>query len=35
MFDFDPGKSKLNEDKHGIDFETAKKLWNDPIEIGT
>ena len=29
-FEFDPTKSKSNKDKHGIDFEEAKALWEDP-----
>ena len=29
-FEFDPSKSASNEKKHGIDFEAAKALWNDP-----
>ena len=29
-FEFDPNKSKSNKDKHGIDFEEAKVLWEDP-----
>ncbi len=29
-FEFDPNKSKSNKDKHGIDFEEAKALWEDP-----
>jgi uncharacterized protein len=35
IFDFDPGKSALNKQKHGIDFPTAQILWDDPdlIEI--
>jgi len=28
-FDYDPIKSSTNKLKHGIDFETAKKLWLD------
>ena len=28
--EFDPSKSKSNKDKHGIDFEEAKELWDDP-----
>jgi uncharacterized DUF497 family protein len=28
-FEFDPNKSKSNKDKHGIDFEEAKALWDD------
>ena len=29
-FEFDLKKSVSNKDKHGIDFEQAKALWNDP-----
>ncbi len=34
-FEWDPDKSRTNEDKHGIDFEAAKNLWLDEnlIEI--
>ena len=28
-FEFDPAKSAANEQKHGIDFEQAQKLWSD------
>lgn len=28
-FEYDPGKSRANEVKHGIDFEQAKALWSD------
>ncbi len=30
LFEFDPAKSEANERKHGIDFEAAKALWDDP-----
>ena len=35
VFEYDPNKSQINFDKHGIDFEEAKLLWNDPdlVEI--
>jgi uncharacterized DUF497 family protein len=29
-FEFDPQKNALNKASHGIDFATAKELWNDP-----
>lgn len=29
-FEFDPDKSAANKDKHGIDFEEAQALWDDP-----
>jgi len=34
-FEFDPKKSVLNKQKHGIDFTDAQKLWEDTrlIEI--
>ena len=36
-FEWDEKKSQANKSKHGIDFNTARKLWNDPdrIEIQT
>ena len=30
MFEFDPGKSRRNREKHGIDFYEAQELWEDP-----
>lgn len=34
-FEFDPQKSDNNKIKHGIDFNEAQELWDDPdlIEI--
>ena len=29
-FQFDQWKSASNLKKHGIDFQTAQQLWNDP-----
>lgn len=29
-FDYDPAKSDANKQKHGIDFEEAQALWDDP-----
>ena len=29
-FEFDPGKSEKNKQKHGIDFLESQALWNDP-----
>jgi hypothetical protein len=34
ILDFDPDKSKGNEEKHGIDFEAAKALWDDSRAVG-
>jgi len=28
-FEFDPQKSRSNQEKHGLDFEEAQKLWQD------
>ncbi len=35
VFEYDTCKSEMNAEKHGIDFEKAQKLWDDPdlIEI--
>ena len=29
-FEYDPAKSTINKAKHGIDFDEAQALWNDP-----
>jgi len=29
-FQYDPGKSQANLEKHGINFEQAQALWDDP-----
>jgi uncharacterized protein len=29
-FEFNPGKSALNRQKHGMDFVEAQRLWDDP-----
>ena len=36
-FEYDPKKSLSNKQKHGIDFEEAKLLWEDDkmVEIRT
>lgn len=36
-FEWDERKNRTNKNKHGIDFESATKLWNDKnrIEIQT
>lgn len=33
QFEYDLAKSKVNRLKHGIDFEQAKLLWDDPRAI--
>jgi uncharacterized protein len=30
MFEFDPAKSQANKAKHGLDFDEAQALWEDP-----
>ena len=32
-FEYDPDKSAANRNKHGIDFEEAQALWNDPALV--
>ena len=29
-FEYDPHKSRRNLEKHGIDFDKAQALWDDP-----
>lgn len=35
IFEYDSNKSQINLEKHGIDFDSAQELWQDPdlIEI--
>lgn len=30
LFEYDEQKSRTNAHKHGIDFEAAQALWDDP-----
>lgn len=30
VFEYDPEKSELNAEKHGMDFEQAQMIWDDP-----
>jgi hypothetical protein len=32
-FEWDPQKSIANKEKHGIDFEIAKRLWLDQNRV--
>ena len=32
-FEFDPGKSAANQEKHGIDFVEAQVLWQDSMYV--
>ena len=33
MFEYDAKKSKSNQSKHGINFERAQLLWEDPQRV--
>jgi uncharacterized DUF497 family protein len=33
QFEYDEAKSRTNLDKHGIDFQEAQSLWDDPEAI--
>lgn len=30
LFDFDPRKDELNQEKHRVSFEEAMSVWQDP-----
>ena len=32
-FEYDPAKSKSNQQKHGIDFDQAQAIWRDPRQL--
>ena len=32
-FEWDKEKSRINQDNHGVDFETARNLWLDEDQI--
>jgi len=32
-FEWDEKKNRLNQQKHGISFEEAKEIFNDPLHI--
>jgi len=32
-FEFDPHKSVTNQEKHGIDFTEAQRLWQDAMRV--
>jgi uncharacterized protein len=32
-FEFDPAKSALNLDKHGIDFTAVQAVWDDVMRV--
>jgi uncharacterized DUF497 family protein len=33
VFEYDAKKSQSNQSKHGIDFERAQLLWDDPQRV--
>ena len=30
VFEYDKQKSERNKEKHGIDFDEAQRIWEDP-----
>jgi uncharacterized protein len=32
-FEYDQNKSNKNKAKHGVDFEEAQEMWNDPDRL--
>ena len=32
-FEYDPAKSKINQEKHGLDFVRAQLLWSDEKRV--
>mgnify|MGYP003565764552 CR=1 FL=1 len=32
-FEYDSQKSQSNQSKHGIDFDAAQELWEDPYRV--
>lgn len=33
-FEYDPAKSEINKEKHGLDFDEAQTLGEDPDRVG-
>jgi uncharacterized DUF497 family protein len=33
VFEYDPNKSQINKEKHGIDFDEAQLLWLDEDRV--
>ncbi len=33
LFEYDPNKSQMNLEKHGIDFEQAQAIWEDESRL--
>ncbi len=33
QFEWDENKNKLNQQKHGVSFEEAQKVFDDPLQI--
>lgn len=32
-FEWDEEKNRINQDKHGVSFEWAKEVFEDPLQI--
>jgi hypothetical protein len=33
IFEYDPAKSIANKKKHGVDFDAAQAIWDDPEHL--
>jgi uncharacterized DUF497 family protein len=33
QFEWDPEKARRNLAKHGVDFEVAERVWDDPLHV--
>jgi uncharacterized DUF497 family protein len=33
VFEFDPAKAAINLAKHGVSFDLAKAVWDDPLHV--
>ena len=33
QFEWDPEKARTNRAKHRIDFETVRRVWDDPLMV--
>lgn len=32
-FEWDPNKARRNVAKHGVSFEVARRVWDDPLHV--
>ena len=33
LFEWDEAKARTNLSKHGVSFDLAKRVWNDPLHV--